>query len=80
MQLKFNNGIWDQRLKQKLHLGSKKEFYEALGQIIRLEVAKRAVEFSTGLRKLSNWTLGRRGLAPSKRKEEMSKIQPLEKN
>jgi hypothetical protein len=50
---KCNNGIRDRGLRRELHLGSKETFYEALGQIIGVEVAKGAVEFSTGLRKMT---------------------------
>jgi hypothetical protein len=42
--LKFNNGIRDRGLKQQLRLGSKEIFYEALGQNIELETAKREFE------------------------------------
>jgi hypothetical protein len=52
VQPEFNNGIRGQGLKQELCLGSKKA-REVLGQTIVLEIAKRAVEFSTVLRKIS---------------------------
>jgi hypothetical protein len=48
-----------QRTKLELHLGSKETFYEALGQTVGLQVVKRAVRFSIGLRKVSDWTLWR---------------------
>jgi hypothetical protein len=38
--------------REQLHLESKETFYEALGQIIGLEVVKQAVEFSVGLQKM----------------------------
>jgi hypothetical protein len=56
---KRNKGIRDLGLRRELHLGSKETFYEALGQIIGLEVTKQAVEFSFGLQKMSVKTLWR---------------------
>jgi hypothetical protein len=56
-QLKFNSGIRRRSRRQELSLGSKKTFYEALEQTHELEVVKRAVGISIGLRKVSDWTL-----------------------
>jgi hypothetical protein len=43
----------DRGLRRELHLGREETFYEALRQIIGVEVAKRVVEFSIGLQKMT---------------------------
>jgi hypothetical protein len=43
-----------------------------------LEVAKRAVEFSIGLREVSDWTL--EDSAPFETEDEAPKVQPSERN
>jgi hypothetical protein len=55
--------------------GEQRDFYEALGQSIGLEVTKRAVEFSIRLQKMSDWTLWR-GRPPPKRKKRSPKHSP----
>jgi hypothetical protein len=67
---KRNNGIRDRGLRRELCLGSKEIFYEALGQINRLEVVKRAVESSVRLRKMSVKILWR-SQPPPKRKKRL---------
>jgi hypothetical protein len=73
-QLKFNSGIRDRDLKQELCLGSKKTLYKALGQTHELEVVKRKVVISIGLRKISDWRLqrGRPALKQKKRRPKHS--------
>jgi hypothetical protein len=50
---KCNNGIRKRDLKQQLCLGSKETFYEALGQIIRLEIVKRTIGSSVMIQKMN---------------------------
>jgi hypothetical protein len=59
MRPKCNNGIREQGLRREQRLGRKEAFYESLGQIIGLEVVKRAVKSSIGLRKISVKTVWR---------------------
>jgi hypothetical protein len=74
-QPKRNSGIRDRVLRREPRLGSK----EALGQIIGLEVAERAVEFFH--RAMGSELLDIvKGSAPSETKEETSKAQPSERN
>jgi hypothetical protein len=49
---KRNNGIRDLGVRRELHLGSKETFYETLGQTHELDVVKRAIEISIGMRKV----------------------------
>jgi hypothetical protein len=51
------NGIGGRSRRQELRLGSKEAFYEALGQTLGMDVVKRALGFSIGLRKVSDWAL-----------------------
>jgi hypothetical protein len=69
-QRKRNSGIRDRGLRWGLHLGSRETFYEALRQIISLEVAKQAVKSSVRLRKASVKTLWR-SQPPSKQKKRL---------
>jgi hypothetical protein len=48
--------------------GKQGDIYEGLGQMIGLEVAKRAVEFSIGLLKMSDRTLWRSRTPPKQKK------------
>jgi hypothetical protein len=75
-QPKCNNDIRDQGLRQQLCLGSNKTFYEALGQIIGLEVMKQAVEFAIGLQKMSVKTLWRSQPPPKGKKRLHTAKQP----
>jgi hypothetical protein len=54
-----NNGIRDRGLKGQLRLGSKMAFNKTVRQTFGLEVAKRVLEFSIKMRKISDWTLWR---------------------
>jgi hypothetical protein len=49
--MRFNNDIRDRDLKQELLLGNKKTLYEAFGPTHELEIMKRAVRVSIGLRR-----------------------------
>jgi hypothetical protein len=55
--------------------GDSSYVWNGLGQSLELEVVKRAVEISIGLRKVSDWTLWRAWLPP-KRKERRRKHVP----
>jgi hypothetical protein len=55
-------------LKDQLRLGGKKAFNKTIRQTLGLEVAKRAVEFSIWLRKMSGWTLWRTWSPPRQKK------------
>jgi hypothetical protein len=65
---KSNYGINDRGLRRELCLGSNETFHEVLGQIIELEVEKRAVESSVRLRKMSVKTLCRIRPPPKRKK------------
>jgi hypothetical protein len=77
-----NNGIKDQGIKQKLHsrkrikdlgdrlplcLRNERTFSRIYRKTIGLEIVKRAVRISSGMRKIKDWTLWR-GQHPPKRK------------
>jgi hypothetical protein len=64
----WNNGIRNWCLKQQLCLGSKQIFYEALGQTIGLEIAKKTARSSIGIRKTSVKTLWRSWSPPKQKK------------
>jgi hypothetical protein len=53
------NGIRGRSRRQELRLGSVKALHEVLGQTLELEVVKRAVGFSSRLRKVIDWILWR---------------------
>jgi hypothetical protein len=63
---KSNNDTRVWHLNWELHLESKETFYEALGQIIRLEIKMRAFKISIRLRKMSA-NISWRSQSPPKR-------------
>jgi hypothetical protein len=69
-----NNGISNRGLKEQPRLGSKRAFNKTVRQTPGLKIAKRAVEFSVGLRKMSDWTLWR-SRPPPKRKGDYPQLQ-----
>jgi hypothetical protein len=72
--LNFSNGTRGRGLKQELRLESKRTLYEALGQTHELEVVKRVIGISIGLRKVSDRTLWRVRPLP-KRKTSKAQLQ-----
>jgi hypothetical protein len=62
------NGIRDQDLKEHLRLRSQRAFSKVLGQIIGLEAAKQAVEFSIRLWKMNVRTFWRGWSLPKRKK------------
>jgi hypothetical protein len=71
-QLKFNKGIRDGGLELQLRLGRERAVNKTFGQTLGLEVAKRVVGTSTGLREVSDWILWK-GQSPPKRKKRPRK-------
>jgi hypothetical protein len=63
------NGIRGRSRRQELRVGSKRAFNKTISHTLGLEVPKRAVEFSVGLRKMSDGTLWV-ARPPPKRKEQ----------
>jgi hypothetical protein len=55
--------------RQKVCLGSKETFYEALVQNIEMEIVKLGVGLSIGLPKMSDWTLWRSQSHPKGRRD-----------
>jgi hypothetical protein len=75
MHLECNKGIKDRGARRWLCLGSKKGFNKTIGQPLGLKVAKWAVDFSIGLREVSDWTLWR-GQPPPKPKTKRPNRSP----
>jgi hypothetical protein len=69
-----NNRLKNRGARRHLHLQIERVFIKTVRQTLGLEVAKQAVEFSIGLREVSDWTLWK-GRLPSETKEETSKRQ-----
>jgi hypothetical protein len=65
MHLKGGSGIRNRDLMEHIHVGSKRAFSKIIKKTFRLDVVKRAVEFSIGLEKMSERTLWR-GWPPPK--------------
>jgi hypothetical protein len=62
------NGIRGRSRRQELRLGSKATFYDALGQIIRLEFVMLTIRSSVRIRKMSAKTMWRSRLLPKRKK------------
>jgi hypothetical protein len=69
-QLKYNNSIRRQGLKQRLHLGSRRALNKTFRQIVELDIAKQTVRTCIRLQKMSVRSLWR-GQPPPKRKKRL---------
>jgi hypothetical protein len=69
-QQKCTNGTRDRGLRGQLRLGSKRALNKTVRQTLGLEVVKRIVGISIGLREVSDWTLWR-GRPPPKRRKRL---------
>jgi hypothetical protein len=59
MRLEGTNGTGNRDFKEQLRLGNERTTSRIYGKTIGLEIVKRAVRISSGMRKVTNWTLWR---------------------
>jgi hypothetical protein len=67
MHLEGTNGTRNRDFKEQLCLGNERTTSRIYRKTIGLEIEKRAVRISSGMRKVTDWTLWR-GRPPPKRK------------
>jgi hypothetical protein len=67
MPLEGTNGTRNRDFKEQLHLGNERTTSRIYRKTIGLEIVKRALRISSGMRKVTDWTLWR-GRPPPKRK------------
>jgi hypothetical protein len=70
MRLEGTNGTRNRDFKEPLRLGNKRTTSGIYRKTIGLEIVKRAVRISSGMRKVTDWTLWR-GQPPPKRKKKL---------
>jgi hypothetical protein len=59
MHLEGANGTRNRDFKEQLHLGNERTTSGIYRKTIELEIVKRAVRISSGMRKVTDWTLWR---------------------